>query len=186
MLIEIISSHGLFWAEPNGVVKEVSLDAEFGAMPVYVNWPEWMKTYPGESLPDAVDVLDVGFIDATGTYEPPCDDWRGDRAEMRATAIDNDAKLARFIELCNDAAVISVFDGRKILDWELDTEPQSDWVLSYSYTNEEGDVVEEYIRRIDVIKGRFTENGFACNNSDSEPTTLRFFRTTNMLSGASC
>lgn len=87
MSIRIVSSHGFVYADSTGAVTDDMLDADFGAPPVYINWPEWQKTYPGEALPDSVDILDVGYVDADGVYSEPCEEWRADRRARLADTL---------------------------------------------------------------------------------------------------
>lgn len=43
---------------------------------------EWLKAYPGETLPGmSIDILDLGYWTITGYYEEPCEDWRSDFRE---------------------------------------------------------------------------------------------------------
>jgi len=87
MISTIVSTHGKFTANGLGTVLETDLTAEFGSRPLYVNWAEWLRAYPAESLPESVDILDVGYIAADGIYTPPCRQWREDRdAEIEKDA----------------------------------------------------------------------------------------------------
>lgn len=44
---------------------------------------EWRKAYPGAKLEGAThDILDFGFWNTAGAYEPPAVDWRGMVREM--------------------------------------------------------------------------------------------------------
>ena len=78
------SSHGhVIFDSRTGLVLETDLDKGFGAMPIYVNIPEWQAAYPGETLgDDEHDILDFGFVSSDGEYEPPALEWRKDRERM--------------------------------------------------------------------------------------------------------
>ena len=79
MISTILSTHGTFIANGLGSVLQTDLTDDFGSRPLYVNWAEWLRAYPAESLPESVDILDVGYIAADGIYTPPCQQWRDDR-----------------------------------------------------------------------------------------------------------
>ena len=43
---------------------------------------EWKRTYPGETMPDCIDILDLGYWMKDGSYEEPCKAWREDRDQL--------------------------------------------------------------------------------------------------------
>ena len=86
------SSHGHFYfnsrtGEVNG--RTMDLAESFGVLPVRVDVDELrsqkaLSTHPGakkDGLFTSYDVLDVGFWDEEGHYEPPEDEWRKERDE---------------------------------------------------------------------------------------------------------
>ena len=88
------SSHGIFFFNPTtGEVKATDIDLtdEFGDLPVRVNVdelrsqpvPEILKHHLRDGLLPEYDVLDVGYWTEDGSYEPPEENWRNERDEMR-------------------------------------------------------------------------------------------------------
>ena len=76
MIITAFSSWGTFTfdAITGGVIK-TDLDDGFGSFPYRVNVYEYFDYY-GESLPEVVDILDIGFYNLNGIYEEPEHEWR--------------------------------------------------------------------------------------------------------------
>lgn len=81
---KLISTYGVVTFDTNtGLVFVHDLDKDFGPPPVYVNIAEWKRRYPLEHgiLAEEHDVLDFGYVDANGKYEPPCEAWRLERED---------------------------------------------------------------------------------------------------------
>ena len=73
------SSYGtlVFDADTGAVFPEqVSLDPDFGEIPVKVDVEEWNRRYPGQDICLGNDILDYGFWFADGRYVPPAEEWR--------------------------------------------------------------------------------------------------------------
>ena len=74
------SSHGEIKFNPmTGIVTAIDgLNPSFGSPPVVMNIWEWQEYYPGEDIPEFIDILDIGFITAAGEYCAPENEWRED------------------------------------------------------------------------------------------------------------
>ena len=71
----------------SGVVTNCELDPDGYSpdqCPAVVDVDEWRARYPGEwgALENNHDILDFGYWKRDGSYEPPCESWRKERAEM--------------------------------------------------------------------------------------------------------
>ena len=85
MIITAYSSWGYFTFDAiTGVVISHELDNGFGSYPCKVDVYEYFDYY-GESLPQIVDILDIGFYDLTGIYVSPEIEWRHDRHNINNT-----------------------------------------------------------------------------------------------------
>jgi len=82
--IQVGSSHGsLTCNKETGMVIECSLfhgenENERIAQIAKFDLEEWKKCYVGESLPDYLDILDLGYWTKNGEYEQPVIDWRNE------------------------------------------------------------------------------------------------------------
>ena len=74
----ILSSHGHLVIDENGIVLshelELGPDAWEQPIPTHFDVEEFIKTY-GE-LSKCLDVLDIGYTNPDGQYEPPVSGWR--------------------------------------------------------------------------------------------------------------
>ena len=82
----IESSHGsLVVTIPAGEVlpEQSTYDGDEIRPIIKFDLAEWCKYYDQKSLPQSLDILDVGYWNKDGTYEPPAYDWRKEVKEMR-------------------------------------------------------------------------------------------------------
>lgn len=85
-LIKATSSHGHFFFDAStGAVVILDLSNSFGPMPHIVDTAEWNKYYPEESMPKQIDILDLGYMDVNGKYEPAEASWRLERKQLIAS-----------------------------------------------------------------------------------------------------
>lgn len=91
-LVAVEGSHGNVTAFEDGTVHSVNLDdpldPESGGYAAIArfDFDEWLRYYKQASLPQSIDILDVGFYTKDGVYEPADFDWRtghGGRGENR-------------------------------------------------------------------------------------------------------
>jgi hypothetical protein len=86
----IYSSHGEIGIDENGNILAAELYChhdkmgcdhcnfckDFAVGSGVFNVQEYINVYG--QLDDSIDILDIGFTDLNGNYEPPCEDWRED------------------------------------------------------------------------------------------------------------
>ena len=74
----ILSSHGHFVIDENGLVLSHELDLGpdgWGQpIPAHFDVAEFIQTYG--KLTESIDVLDIGYTNPDGQYEPPASGWR--------------------------------------------------------------------------------------------------------------
>lgn len=74
----ILSSHGHLVIDENGIV--ISHELELGPdgweqpIPAHFDVAEFIQTYG--SLRESIDVLDIGYTNPDGRYEPPASGWQ--------------------------------------------------------------------------------------------------------------
>jgi hypothetical protein len=83
----VISTHGIITASSqDGTIVKVEPETdpesiEFLNSIASFDIREWQSQYPNEQLTgQTIDILDIGYTNKGGTYEPPETDWRQEYA----------------------------------------------------------------------------------------------------------
>jgi hypothetical protein len=97
---KVLNSHGDLAIDAEGRVLEFKRDENGGLDLSFIDrfdTVEWLLFWLRDGLPDEIDVLDLGYWDKDGVYEPPDMKWR---RKLKAGQIDPPEDRFTECDLC--------------------------------------------------------------------------------------